>query len=118
MGLRDRWRAHRQQLLDESVDEPSPGVHLFDRGNFSADQVNAFMDKCDAAGLEVDGLTFTDSYRVYARTPGTDDIKLPGEPGFLPLGDLSNAPAEHQAQLPPDYYERDWNQFLDEKEPL
>jgi hypothetical protein len=84
---------------------------MFDKREFSATQVEAFIDECVEQGYEVDWLEFTDdtgrggSYRVYSREPGTKDPRLPGEPGFLPLGDLRGAPAEYQASLPRDYHQ-------------
>lgn len=109
MGLRDRWNAHRERQLRESVSDPGPGIWLFAKADYKQPQVQEFIHMCEEVGLEVDGLTYESEYRVYARKPGTMEIKLPGEPGFLPLGDFSGAAPETQAVLPADYYERDWN---------
>jgi hypothetical protein len=82
---------------------------MFDKDEFSRGDVEAFVEKCLIAGYEVDWLEFNSSggggsYRVYAREPGEKDPRLPGEPGFLPLGDMRGTPPEYQAALPPDYH--------------
>jgi hypothetical protein len=111
MGLADRWRSYRRRQWLESVDEAHTGVTLFDKHEYTPEQVEAFVEKCRLAGYQVGTRSFSGdggrrdgSYRVYARRPGEKDPRLPGEPGFLPLGDLRGAPPEYQAMLLPDYH--------------
>jgi len=109
MGLLDRWRSSQGEQLLASLGPPRTGIILLDKRHHNLAQVEAFVENCRAAGFKADFLEFgrgqNAEYRVYSRESDCKDPRLPGEPGFLPLGDLRAAPPEYQAELPPGYHD-------------
>ena len=109
MGLLDRWRSSQHEQLLASLGPARTGIILLDKRHHNLAQVEVFVESCRAAGFKADFLEFgrghNAEYRVYSREPDCKDPRLPGEPGFLPLGDLRGAPPEYQAELPPGYHD-------------
>ena len=109
MGLADRWQESKREQLLASLGPARAGITLFNKNDYTLAQVEAFVEKCRDAGLLADYLEFgrlwNAEYRVYAREPDSKDPRLPGEPGFLPLGDLRKTDPEFQAHLPPGYHQ-------------